>query len=55
MGSFSDMVGKSVRIAQRKGLAKLGDRIVVTAGVPFGTPGSTNVIRLVEISSEYDK
>ena len=55
VASFSDMVGKSVRMAQRKGLAKLGDRIVVTAGVPFGTPGSTNVIRLVEISSEYDK
>lgn len=53
--SFSDMVGKSVRMVQRKGMATLGDRIVVTAGVPFGTPGSTNIIRLVEVSSKYDK
>ena len=53
--SFSEMVGKSVRMAQRKGIATLGDRIVVTAGVPFGTPGSTNTIRLVEVSDEYNK
>jgi pyruvate kinase len=53
--SFAEMVGKSVRMVQRKGMAKLGDRIVVTAGVPFGTPGSTNVIRLTEVSGTYDK
>jgi pyruvate kinase len=51
--SFSEMVGKSVRMVQRKGFSKLGERLVVTAGVPFGTPGSTNVIRLAEVSTEY--
>jgi pyruvate kinase len=51
--SFSEMVGKSVRMVQRKGFSKLGERIVVIAGVPFGTPGSTNVIRLAEVSTEY--
>lgn len=51
--SFSEMVGKSVRMVQRKGFASLGERIVVTAGVPFGTPGSTNVIRLAEVTTEY--
>lgn len=51
--SFSEMVGKSVRMVQRKGFSRLGDRIVVIAGVPFGTPGSTNVIRLAEVSTEY--
>lgn len=53
--SFSEMVGKSVRMVQRKSMAKLGDRIVVTAGVPFGTPGSTNIIRLVKVSDKYNK
>ncbi len=51
--SFSEMVGKSVRMVQRKGFSRLGDRIVVIAGVPFGTPGSTNVIRLAAVSTEY--
>ncbi|WP_020394687.1 pyruvate kinase [Thiolinea disciformis] len=53
--SFSDMVGKAVRMVQRKGFAEQGDRIVVTAGVPFGKPGTTNVLRLAMVSSEYGK
>ncbi len=43
---FSDMVEKACRIAQREGIADFGQRIVVTAGVPFGTPGATNVLRI---------
>jgi pyruvate kinase len=27
-------------------MAKLGERVVITAGVPFGTPGSTNILRV---------
>lgn len=53
--SLSEMVGKAVRMVLRKGVANVGDRIVVTAGVPFGQPGSTNVIRLVAVSDEYNK
>ena len=30
----------------RRGLAEPGQRVVITAGVPFGTPGSTNVLRI---------
>jgi pyruvate kinase len=44
--SFNDMVHKAVRIAHREGLAEPGQRVVVTAGVPFGTPGATNVLRI---------
>jgi pyruvate kinase len=44
--NFNDMVQKAVRTAQREGLAKPGERVVITAGVPFGTPGSTNVLRI---------
>ena len=53
--SLTDMVGKSVRMVKRKGISKNYDRIVVTAGVPFGTPGSTNVIRLTEVNDKYEK
>ena len=46
---FNEMVQKAAFIAQRDGLAKSGQSIVVTAGVPFGTPGSTNAIRIAVI------
>jgi pyruvate kinase len=49
VGSFEEMVGKSKRMALRHGLAKEGERIIVTAGVPFGTPGSTNVIHVARL------
>jgi pyruvate kinase len=44
--NFTDMVQKAARIAHREGIAEPGQRIVVTAGVPFGTPGATNVLRI---------
>src|SRR5215468_134954 len=44
--SFGDMVQKAVRIAHREEIAQPGQRVVVTAGVPFGTPGATNVLRI---------
>jgi pyruvate kinase len=44
--SFGDMVQKAVRIAHREKIAELGQRVVITAGVPFGTPGATNVLRI---------
>ncbi|WP_445191429.1 pyruvate kinase [Sphingomonas sp. Tas61C01] len=47
--SFEEMVAKAKRTALRQGIAKAGDRVVVMAGVPFRTPGSTNVIHVVGI------
>ena len=44
--NFSDMIGKACRIALGEDLAIKGDRLVVTAGVPFGTPGATNILRI---------
>ena len=44
--SFNDMVQKAVRTAHREEIAGPGQRVVITAGVPFGTPGSTNVLRI---------
>jgi pyruvate kinase len=49
VGSFEEMIAKAKRMALRHGVAKGGDRIVIIAGVPFGTPGSTNVIHIVRL------
>ncbi len=37
---------KASALALEHKLAKKGDRLVLTAGVPFGTPGSTNILRV---------
>jgi pyruvate kinase len=47
--NFSDMVQKAVRAAYREEIAGSGQRVVITAGVPFGTPGSTNVLHIAWI------
>ncbi|WP_037293513.1 pyruvate kinase [Roseobacter sp. CCS2] len=43
---FKDAVIAAVRAAKAQGLAGEDDMIVVTAGVPFNTPGSTNILRV---------
>ena len=41
-----DMAVRSCRIAHSEDFAKPGERIIIVAGVPFGTPGATNMIRI---------
>ena len=41
-----DVVDRACRIAFREGFAKPGQRILVTAGMPLGTPGATNALRI---------
>ena len=50
VASFSEMVEKACRIAREENFAELGQRLVITAGVPFGTPGSTNVLRIAWVA-----
>ena len=50
--SFEEMLGKSKRMALREQLAAGGDRVIVTAGVPFGTPGSTNVVHVARLMGD---
>lgn len=47
--SMTDMVAKALRAAQQEGFARSGDEVVVTAGVPFGTPGTTNALRVAVV------
>jgi pyruvate kinase len=44
--SLNEMTDKASRIAREDGIAVPGQRLVITAGMPFGTPGSTNVLRI---------
>ncbi|GGF04637.1 pyruvate kinase [Stappia taiwanensis] len=48
----SDMVDRACRISFQEGIAKPGQRIITTAGVPFGTPGSTNMLRISFVGSD---
>ena len=42
----ADMVRKACRIAHDEGFCKPGEGVVITAGVPLGSPGATNMIRI---------
>ncbi|MEO1043886.1 MAG: pyruvate kinase [Pseudomonadota bacterium] len=52
IGSFEEMIGKGKRMALRHGFGEAGDRCIALAGVPFGTPGSTNVLHIVTLSGD---
>ena len=52
VSSFEEMVEKAKRMALRHGVANGGDRVILMAGIPFGTAGSTNVIHIVRLSGD---
>jgi pyruvate kinase len=49
-----DMVGRACRIAFKEGFAKSGQRVIIVAGVPLGTPGATNMLRLAFVGSDTE-
>jgi len=56
IGSFEEMIAKGKRMALRHGFGKAGSKLIALAGVPFGTPGSTNLLHVVTLSGdELDK
>ena len=56
VASFEEMVEKAKRMALRHGIAEGDDRVVIMAGIPFGTAGSTNVLHVVRlIGDELDR
>lgn len=52
---FTDMVEKACAQALDSGHAAPDERIVITAGVPFGTPGTTNALRIARVRSAEGK
>jgi pyruvate kinase len=47
-----DMVDRACRIAVKEGFAKVGQRVIVVAGVPLGTPGATNMLRIAYVGAD---
>jgi pyruvate kinase len=46
----ADMARRGTDLARQEGFAKPGQRVIMVAGVPFGTPGATNLIRIAFVS-----
>ncbi len=44
-----DLFDEAVRVSEEAGYIQKGDKVVLTAGVPLGVPGRTNMIRVVEV------
>jgi pyruvate kinase len=44
--TYEQMAQLARRLLVERGLASPGDRVVVTAGVPFDVPGSTNQLKV---------
>jgi pyruvate kinase len=49
---LDDMVARACRIAYQEGFAQPGQRIIITAGVPLGTPGATNMLRIAYVGKD---
>ncbi len=46
---FKNAVHVAVEVVKENGYAQVGDKIVLTAGVPFGVSGTTNILRIADI------
>jgi pyruvate kinase len=50
-----DMVQRACRLAFKDGFAKAGQRVIIVAGVPLGTPGATNMLRIAFVGAESER
>ena len=48
----NDMVDRACRHAAKDGFAKPGQRVLIMAGIPFGTPGATNMVRIAFVGTD---
>jgi len=49
-----DMVNRAGSIAFRDGFVRAGQRVLIVAGVPLGTPGTTNMVRIAYVGPSGD-
>ncbi|WP_336293915.1 pyruvate kinase [Bartonella sp. CB169] len=52
---LEDMVDRAAAIAFQEDFCCRGDRFLVIAGVPLGTPGATNLLRIASVSQDGKK
>ncbi|MBO1905196.1 pyruvate kinase [Microvirga sp. 3-52] len=50
---IDDMAFRACKFALREGYSSVGDRVIVVAGMPFGTPGATNMVRIAFVNQEH--
>jgi len=46
LADTDDMITRSRKVALETGLVRSGEKIVITAGIPFRVPGSTNLLKV---------
>jgi pyruvate kinase len=51
--NIDDMAFRACKFAVREGFSNVGDRVIIVAGMPFGTPGATNMVRIAFVSQEH--
>jgi pyruvate kinase len=49
---LDDMVARACRLAFKDSFAKPGQRVIIVAGVPLGTPGATNMLRIAFVGQD---
>ncbi|MRI84836.1 pyruvate kinase [Aerococcaceae bacterium WS4759] len=54
-GSTDEMLDSATALSQEKGYAKEGDLIIITAGVPVGESGTTNIMKIQVIGTQLVK
>ncbi len=50
--NFGEMVTRAEDVATEHGDVQAGQLIVVTAGIPFGRPGTTNTMKIIRVGDE---
>jgi pyruvate kinase len=50
--NLEDMVDQACNMSFTEGFAKPGDRVAITAGIPLGTPGATNMLRIAFVAQD---
>ena len=49
---LDDMVDRACRLAFKDGFTRAGQRVIIVAGVPLGTPGATNMLRIAFVGDQ---
>ncbi|HEY4862232.1 MAG TPA: pyruvate kinase [Xanthobacteraceae bacterium] len=49
---LDDMVNRACRLAFKDGFTRTGQRVIIVAGVPLGTPGATNMLRIAFVGDQ---
>jgi pyruvate kinase len=50
-----DMVDRACQLAFKEGFARAGERVIIVAGVPLGTPGATNMMRVAFVGATSER